>query len=137
MGPEHSCMSVMGRQRLQDPGHSLPKLFIRITLADNYFNLLSWYVYYWEIIPTIQPVGQRCLQFLAILWIPHVFKGFGPYWLLSLQVYMVKDYSYFKTSFQHQFFLKNIGELYYYIYRTSFFFSVLTLYPLYLILLLH
>lgn len=35
MGPEHSCMSVMGRQRLQDPGHSLPKLFIRITLADN------------------------------------------------------------------------------------------------------
>lgn len=35
MGPEHTCMSDMGRQRTQDPGHSLPKLFIRVTLAEN------------------------------------------------------------------------------------------------------
>ena len=75
------------------------------------------------------PVGQSCLQSLVILWIPHVFKSFDLYWVLSLLVYMVKYYSYLKTSHQHQFFLKNIDELYYYIYRLSILFLYVNIVP--------
>lgn len=35
MGPEHPCMSFMGRQGMQAPGHSLPRPFIRVMLAEN------------------------------------------------------------------------------------------------------
>lgn len=82
-------------------------------------------------------VGQCSLQFLATLWIPHALECVGPFFFLPLFGIYGKSLPLFHNLTLISIISQKYCQDILLSIQTIIIFSVLTLYPLYIILLLH